>query len=128
MKDVAVIWEKANVPMISEQRIQAKFKDLINRYEAARKYEINRGKKIDEKWLNEFFDICRCKCIIAEKPVINRKKLQCNCAYENRIPEEEILFIKDQRRDRKIYICNVDMGYEKQRTEKAAHRQKTVCE
>ena len=27
-----------------------------------------------------------------------------------------------------MYICNVDMGYEKQRTEKAAHRQKTVCE
>ena len=46
LKDVAVIWEKANVPMISEQRIQAKLKDLINKYEAARKYEINRVKKL----------------------------------------------------------------------------------
>ena len=27
-----------------------------------------------------------------------------------------------------MYICNVDMGYEKQGTEKAAHLQQTVCE
>ena len=128
MRDVVALWDKGCVPIISSQRIEAKLKDLIRRYEAARKNEIHRGKKIDEEWKNKLFDICRCKCIIAEEPVINRKKLQCNCAYENRIPEKEVLFIKDQREGRKMYISNIDTRHERSKVEKATHRRKSDAE
>ena len=56
ISDVVALWRKANVPIISNQRIEAKLKDLVNKYDAARKSEIYRGKKIDEEWLNGFVD------------------------------------------------------------------------
>ena len=74
------------------------------------------------------FDICRCKWAIIEKPVINRKKLQCSCVYENWIPEKEIWFIKDQREDRKAYMSKVDIAHEKNKIEKETQRNKTNVE
>ena len=60
--------------------------------------------------------------------MINRKKLQCNCAYENRIPEKEVLFIKDQREGRKMYISNIDTRHKRSKVEKATHRRKSDAE
>ena len=93
LSDIVAVWKKAGVP----QRVETKLKDIIDKYRAARKNEIHRGKKIDEKWMRELFDICRCKSIIAERPKISRKKLHCICEYENCTPEKEILLIKYQR-------------------------------
>ena len=123
LSDIVAVWKKAGVPLISIQRVETKLKDLIDMYHAARKNEIHRGKKIHEKWMRELFDICRC--IIAERPKISRKKLQCICEYKNRMPEKEILFIKDQREGRQMYMSNIDIPHERNKVEKATHRRKT---
>ena len=78
--DVIGLWTKAGLPVLSKQRIEAKLKDLIEKYNTARKKVMKRGgSKVDEGWLHSLFDVCTCKCFIPESPVVHNKKCTCSC-------------------------------------------------
>lgn len=114
LRDVVGVWNKACLPVLSKQRIEAKLKELIEKYNAARKKEMKRGgSEVNEEWLQNLFDISACKCSIPENPVVRYKKLLCSCELENRIPEKEIAFLKDHRKGRKRYIGGVEASHVK---------------
>ena len=71
--DVLSIWTKASLPVLRKLRVEAKLKDLIDRYNALRKKEMKHGgNKVDEEWLHRLFD--KCKCSIPENALIKNKK------------------------------------------------------
>ena len=128
MRDVVALWHKAGLPIVSEKRVATKLKETVNRYNAARKRAKNLEGKIEEEWLEKLFDLCRCKCDIADTPIVQHKKVLCSCIPENRIPEAEACFLKDQRGERNMYISKVDISYGRVENEKAKHGRKLVDE
>ena len=95
MIDVVGLWNKAGLPVLSKQRIEAKLKDLIEKYNTARKKVMKGGgSKVDEGWLYSLFDMCTCKCFITDSPVIHNKKCSCSCEVADRIPVKEIFSCK----------------------------------
>ena len=122
-KDEVALWRKSGLPIVSKQRVEAKLKELIDRYTAARKKALKRGdEKIDEVWLKNLFDLCRCKCSIPDVPTTHRKKFACSCACDNQIPEKELNIIEDQRSVRKMIISTVDVSFRREEMRKASHR------
>jgi len=107
ISDIFGIWLKAGLPVISEVRVVSKFKKILNQFKTARKKAVNLNEQeIKEAWLDLLFDISKCKCPIPPKPNVYNGKLSCLCAWEDRIPEEEIFFLQDQRSDRKMFISS----------------------
>ena len=80
---VLSIWTKASLPVLRKQRIEAKLKDLIDRYNGFKKKMKHGGNKVDEEWLHRLSDICTCKCSIPENPLISNKKLMYSCEVAN---------------------------------------------
>ena len=127
--DVIEIWNRAGLPILSRQRIEAKLKNLISQFEAARKRAKRRKTdEVSEDWLKKLFDICKCKCSIEDCPKVRNKKLLCNCEYQDRISEMDICFIIDQRSERKMVISSVDVGYVASQKERANHLPKPLVE
>ena len=128
MRDVVALWHKAGLPIVGEKRVATKLKETVNRYNAERKRAKNREGKIEKEWLEKLFDLCRCKCAIADTPIAQHKKVRCSCIAENRIPEAEACFLKDQRGERNRHISKVNISYGRVKNEKAKHRRKLVDE
>ena len=104
VKDVMQIWQVASLPTVGFKRIQTKLKELIAKFEGAKKRATSGGKSgASEDRLDKLFDICSCKCEIDSVKIFNGK-LQCECLWKNRIPKEEISFLVDQRTERKIIL------------------------
>ena len=51
------LWNKASLPIITEQRMEFKLKDFINKYDGVRENKMLRGKKIGQDWIKKLFDI-----------------------------------------------------------------------
>ena len=109
VNDIAVVWNKASLPILTKQGIADKLKNLISQFEAARKRAKRRKlNEVNEEWLQNLFDISKCKCMIDEHPKVRNKKLLCSCDFPYRIPEKEIAIIIHQRNARKLIIGHVD--------------------
>ena len=83
VNDIAVVWNKASLPILTKQRIAHKLKNLISQFEAARK-RAKRKKlnEVNEEWLQNLFDISKCKCMIDEHLKVCNKKLLCSCDFQ----------------------------------------------
>ena len=106
ISDVIGLWGKASLPIISTKRVETKLKELIKKYTLALK-RVRKTKEKDlsgEKWLFELFDLSRCKCKISDHPKIHQTKVLCPCPFEDRVPEKEASFLKDQRGERRMMI------------------------
>ena len=122
VNDVIAVWSKASLPTVSRQRVVGQSRNLISKFEAARKRAKRRkSSEVSEEWLQNLFDISKCKCPIEESPKIRSNKLLCSCDFKDRIPEKEITFIKDQRSERKMVISHVDISYGAAQIERLAH-------
>ena len=56
--DVAKLWIKASLPIISKSRIETKLFDIVNKLRAAKKRAIkSQSQSLTETWLLELFDI-----------------------------------------------------------------------
>jgi len=125
INDITGLWNKASLPIVSIQRVDAKLKDLIKQFEAARRKVKRRGgDKINESWLNNLFDISKCKCCIPEIPKVCNKRVVCGCDWLDRIPEKEFTFLKDQRNERKMLMSSLDHSHIKKEKEIATHKRK----
>ena len=81
--------------------------------------------EVSETWLQNLFDISKCKCMIDEHPKVRNKKLLCSCDFQYGIPEKEITFIKDQRNARKMIIGHVDVSHSVVQRERLSHIRKS---
>ena len=75
--DVAKLWIKASLPILSKSRIETKLFDIVNNFRAAKKRAIkSQSQSLTETWLFELFDISACKCK-------NSATLTCSFGMEN---------------------------------------------
>ena len=61
---------------------------------------------ISEDWLEKLFDLSKCRCDIPDCFTTYKGKLFCNCKFDDRVPEKEISFLKDQRLSRKMILTS----------------------
>ena len=131
ISDVIGLWGKASLPIISTKRVETKLKELIKKYTLALK-RVRKTKEKDlsgEKWLFELFDLSRCKCKISDHPKIHQTKVLCPCPFEDRVPEKEASFLKDQRGERRMMIsASKDLTHTKQFLKRLAHKPKNSSE
>ena len=72
-------------------------------------------------------DITKCKFYIKEDFTILKGKFNCSCAIEDRIPETEIAFLKDQRCARKKSISpSRDVTFTKTQIENSRKKPKIL--
>lgn len=103
--ELKLLWVKASIPIISDQQIKSKLKDLHQKYRNLKKPMKSRNSANMHRKVEDFrdslekklFDIASCKC---------SDYLLCKC--KNKIPTREHDFIEDQRHDRKMIIGSVD--------------------
>ena len=67
--DVAKLWIKASLPILSKSRIETKLFNIVNKLRAAKKRAIkSQSQSLTETWLYELFDISACKCKNSANP------------------------------------------------------------
>ena len=92
---------------IESKSIHKKLKMLHQRFEVARKSAKKRKhSSISEGWLEKLFDLSKCRCDIPDCFTTYKGKLFCNCKFDDRVPEKEISFLKDQRLSRKMILTS----------------------
>ena len=126
--DVAKLWIKASLPIVSKSRIETKLFDIVNKLRAAKKRAIeSQSQSLTETWLFELFDISACKCKNSANPNMQfwNGKFACSCPFEHWIPAEKIDFLKDQRESRNMILTSkVDIAHRKQQEKKIAKKRK----
>lgn len=112
--DVADIWNRAWIPIVSEQQINHQVQALKDKYKKA----IKNGPKDSEKLnppASSLFDICSCKC---EDPK------QCQGGHQ-KVPAIEHDFLLDQRDSRQMEISHrIDMEKTTEHQKKMARKEK----
>ena len=68
---------------------------------------------MNEKFFEKLFDIALCKC---------SSERSCKCPYENRVPQMEAKFLRDQRGPRKMFMGTPDHQETSRRRVAAARR------
>lgn len=118
---VASLWNKAGIPIVSIRRVSQKIELLHNKLRDIKK---KKGKsKLSAISLTKdeglcLFDIAACHCVD-----INN----CNCPRELKVPVLEKEFLCDQRESRKMTIGSVDKATTselKKKSERASKRRK----
>ena len=95
---------------------QNKLKNVIEKFLNPRKRAKKFQFSINEYWFDKLFDLFKCRCEILGTVGTYRGKLLCTCKFDNRIPEKEIRFLKNQRSSRKMILSeSKDMVFNKQR-------------
>lgn len=96
--DVKSIWQKASLPVISDQRIIQKLKDYNEKYKVIKKNKsVSKIKTFKNNSL-KLFDISSCKCATFNS---------CNCKIK--VPIIERQYLQDQRGERRMMIGKVDV-------------------
>ncbi|ESN92944.1 hypothetical protein HELRODRAFT_165085 [Helobdella robusta] len=101
LTELKQIWQKASIPIISDQRILSLIANLNQKYKSIKKNMRKSQEKtlafreVSEKTL---FDISACKC----------GEDFDNCFCKNKVPKRERDFLTDQRTVRKMIIGNTD--------------------
>ena len=122
--DVAKLWIKGSLPILSKSRIETKLFEIVNKLRAAKKRAIkSQSQSLTETWLFELFDISACKCknsansnmqfwngkfacfcpmILTSKVDIAHRKQQEKKIAEKRKNEQPKLLKKRRGRPRKV--------------------------
>ena len=95
-EDLAQIWQRASIPVISHQQIVAKIKDYHDKFRTLMKpykqrfEDSNYLDKIElfKKDSDRMFDIAACKC---------KDLSMCTCEKIRKVPIKERVFLIDQR-------------------------------
>ena len=82
--------------MIEAKSAQNKLKNVFEKFLTARKRAKKFKCSINKDWFDKLFDLSRCRYEILETVSTYRGKLLCTCKFDDRIPEKEIEFLKDQ--------------------------------
>ncbi len=93
-QELLALWKKTSIPILTENGVALKMKRLLQKY---RKIKMNRNRNKYKHFIGEceeLFDIARCKCT----------SNGCKCSEDDKIPNEFIDFIVDQRGDRRLRL------------------------
>ena len=124
--DATNLWTKTSLPTLSKSRILVKLRDIVQKFNATgtKKRSSKSGKKnLREDWISELFDISPCKCNANPSVLFWNGKYTCKCPFQQRIPEKEFEFLKDQRSNRRMIItAEIDVAYQKQENALAPKR------
>ena len=124
ISDVVDLWRKSSLAVIEAKSAQNKLKNVIKKLLTARKRAKKFKCSIIEDWFDKLFDLFKCWCDILETVGTYRGKLLCTCKFDNRIPEKEMRFLKDQRSSRKTMLSeSKDMVLNKHRRQVFAKTQ-----
>lgn len=119
--DIEELWKKASVPTVSTKTITDKLKIL---WEQRRKVQSMRDEKKRNaafekqraEWSKALFDVARCKCSFLDCAGIKCVQenctnihILCSCPCGSKIPQQELLFVSDQRGPRKLCIGGMDV-------------------
>ena len=121
------LWRKASLAVIKAKNAQNKLKNVIEKFLTARKRAKKFECSINKDWFNKLFDLSRCRCAIFETVGTYLGKLLCTCKFDERIPEKEIDFLKDQRSSRKMILYeSKDMVFSNNRQQVLAKHEITL--
>lgn len=96
---VTVIWKKASIPVIPKKSVITKLLRYCRKCRGLAKSS-KRNKDFSKEAFDRLFDICSCRC----------KDLSiCCCNRDLRVPAREIVFLHDQRTERKMMIGGLDI-------------------
>lgn len=107
IEKIEFMWLKTSIPIVSRKRIGQMLQCTYKKYTGFLKYSKSKSEnqKHKEKLANyislcttTLFDLSCCKCASFD---------QCNCTPNNRVPDEEIQFLTDQRKDRRLEIAPI---------------------
>ena len=90
ISDIMNSWKRASLIVIETNKLVEKFsiaKKQVKKFKCS---------SINDAWLDELFDLSKCRYDIPSTYYTFRGKLLCKCDFDVRIPENEILFLKDQ--------------------------------
>ena len=125
LSDVSDLWEKAignrkEFPLISVKAGIGRLKRIYDKGIDLNKKKIkNDSPKVKEEILKfkdimlKLFDICSCSCSSTSCQLMRCKLKQCDgfhldCRCDIKVPKREIMFLIDQRTDRKMKIDGID--------------------
>lgn len=103
MKDVAkllvapliAIWQKTNIPIVTDTAIKSKINKFLEQYKSSRKNK-KKEKNFNDS-LDKLFNIAKCTCFYSNKT-------QCECPPSKQIPPTALPFYIDQLNERKLFI------------------------
>ena len=104
LDDIIGLWVKSGLPVLSRIRVETKLKEMLQKWKlASKRAKKSKGDLTNCSWLNQLFDICKCKCKY-EKVQVHQGKVLCSYSFENRVPAVEIDFLMDQRGEREMML------------------------
>lgn len=102
---IMYIWQRADIPTVTHAAIKKKLINIMDKY-AAVKRKVHKNNCMEEQlfFLNQIFNITKCKCL----PKINTKTdasgFNCECPYKDSLNRHQYEFLKDQIYEREINI------------------------
>ena len=110
------LWIKASLPQTTDKRVAQMTKELLNKLKSIQSQPKDRLqspahlKKLEgfKQDLSTLFDITSCKCLFDLSAPVHNGKVTCIHPFDKQIPERELPFILDQRKQRRMVIGNVD--------------------
>ena len=104
LDDIIGFWLKSGLPVLSKIRVETKLKEMLQKRKlASKRARKSKGDLTNCNWLNQLFDICKCKCKY-EKVKVHQRKVLCSCSFEDQVPAVEIDFLMDQRGEREMML------------------------
>ena len=119
LDDIISVWVKSGLPVLSRIRVETKLKEMLQKWKhASKRARKSKGDLTNCNWLNQLFDICKCKCKY-EKVKVHQGKVLCSYSFEDRVPAVEIDFLMDQRSEREMMLgWSKDINFTKKVIEK----------
>ena len=110
------LWVKASLPQTTDKRVAQMIKELLNKLKSIQSHPKDRLqspaylKKLEgfKKDFSTLFDITLCQCSFDLSAPVHNRKVTCIHPFDKQIPERELPFILDRRKQRRMVIGNVD--------------------
>lgn len=109
VKKVQDIWLQIPISIKSPSGIRFKVVDVLTKYQKMIK---NTRRSLDEEFLQSFFNVAKCQCIVDQGEDIEEHNLDalwanCNCVNESKIPSNLRQFFIDQLNSKEIKISSL---------------------
>ena len=126
LDDTIGLWVKSGLPVLSRIRVETKLKEMLQKWKlASKRARKSKGDLTNCNWLNQLFDICKCKCKY-EKVKVDQGKVLCSCSFEDRVPAVEIDFLMDQRGEREMMLgWSKDISFPRKQSKKETRGKRT---
>lgn len=107
---VISLWNKASIPTIHPRSVMKRVETLISTgSELCRSKSSSTRQATFLSSMNSLFDIAACNCLISNDESTKQISTSCKCPKHLKVPQQEQLFLLDQRNSRKMFIGSLDV-------------------